>query len=248
MEAPSSRPCARCKTNPQDRKKSSYCHDCRNANAAEYRLKARPRPVTEERVCSLSGCDQVYIWSSTHAKAMYCSKSHYNKHRYWANRPLDEVVPDGQKRCSKCKESKGLADFPPSVRHRSGGNCRACAREYEAAWNAANRERNSAASRRSRAKRLLQRYGAYSDNIDQIVQDQGGVCYLCSDLPSSIRGFHIDHDHESETVGLPSYRGLACHGCNVGIGALGDDPQRIRRVADRLAAAKAALRGVQSLD
>lgn len=37
-------------------------------------------------------------------------------------------------------------------------------------------------------------------------------------------------------------RGLACHGCNTGIGAFGDDPERMRRVADRLEMANRRLR------
>ncbi len=98
-------------------------------------------------------------------------------------------------------------------------------RGYDKRWSAENKERTSAATRRSRSKRLLRKYGAYTDDIDQIIADQGGVCKSCGGLPG-VKGFQIDHHHETGR-----FRGLTCSGCNTGIGALQDDPEVILAAA-----------------
>jgi hypothetical protein len=212
--------CARCKTNPRDHSTSSYCRPCRNAHAAEYRLKARKRPTTEDRTCALDECEETFTWSSMHAKQLYCSRSHYSKGAWREEHPREpgEELAAGEKRCSKCKVVKSVLDFSPSLAVKSSAQCRACMAAYERAWSKANVQRRSASTRRAKARKLLQKYGAYTDDIDQIIADQGGVCKSCGG-PPGLKGFHIDHHHETNR-----FRGLTCSGCNVGIGALQDDP------------------------
>jgi ribosomal protein L15E len=86
-------------------------------------------------------------------------------------------------------------------------------------------------------------YGLSPERRAEMLAEQEGNCYLCSeplDLAES-RKIHVDHDH-SCCRGVRScgkcIRGLACEPCNKGIGAFGDDPERMRRAADRLEAAK----------
>lgn len=86
------------------------------------------------------------------------------------------------------------------------------------------------------------RYGLPAGEFERRLADQDGCCYLCVeplDLEKK-RGIHVDHDHSccrgSRSCGK-CVRGLACHACNTGIGAFGDDPERMIRVAERLAAA-----------
>lgn len=76
---------------------------------------------------------------------------------------------------------------------------------------------------------------------------QDGCCYLCLRLldVEASRGFHIDHDHSccpGERSCGKCIRGVACHGCNAGIGHFGDDPDQMERVAVRLRAANERLR------
>lgn len=40
---------------------------------------------------------------------------------------------------------------------------------------------------------------------------------------------HIDHDHDTGR-----FRGFLCHSCNVSLGAMKDDPIRLRRAANYL--------------
>ncbi|MFV2174140.1 endonuclease VII domain-containing protein [Actinomadura sp. LOL_016] len=70
---------------------------------------------------------------------------------------------------------------------------------------------------------LRRRYGITDEDADWLLKRQVGLCGVCSDRP----GEHIDHDHKTGAV-----RGIACIGCNSGMGQFGDDPVSLRRGAD----------------
>jgi hypothetical protein len=81
----------------------------------------------------------------------------------------------------------------------------------------------------------------------EMLESQGGNCYLCEE-PLDVeapRGVHVDHDHQccrgNRSCGK-CIRGLACHSCNTGIGLFGDDPDRIERAAANLEAANERVR------
>jgi hypothetical protein len=223
-EEPAAVLCSKCHLNPRARKNSSWCKQCHNDHAALYRLRARPRERFEERTCAWKDCDQTFTWRSTHVKQECCSKSHYQQKRYWDAKPLKEKLPENAKRCSKCRIVKLQAEFSPSqYAVGNGGQCSDCWRVYTTHWTKENKERRSAVSRKSRSVRLLRKYQAYTDDFDQIVADQGGVCRACGGLPG-VKGLHIDHDH---ATGL--FRGLLCHLCNLALGSFDDDVDRMAR-------------------
>jgi len=56
-------------------------------------------------------------------------------------------------------------------------------------------------------------------------QDDG--CAVCGGVNADGRVLAVDHDHESGHV-----RALLCHNCNVALGLLAEDPQRLRDLAD----------------
>lgn len=134
-------------------------------------------------------------------------------------------------------------------------------REYYRQWNAANREHRAEYMRayyaankdrilaNAAVSRLTSEYGLSPERLEEILVAQDGCCYLCGeplDLEAKGNGkFHIDHDH-SCCRGRKScgscVRGLACKKCNTGIGMFGDDPERMRRVADNLEMATRRLR------
>lgn len=120
---------------------------------------------------------------------------------------------DGMKRCARCRETKATTHFNRVKRPRGdywNAWCKPCANEY-----AKIRERNK-------------RYGITSAQYDAIWAQQGGRCAICDEAEGK-RQLSVDHDHETGAI-----RGLLCMLCNMGIGALRDDP-------DRLAAAMAYL-------
>ena len=91
------------------------------------------------------------------------------------------------------------------------------------------------------------RYGLGAGRVAQMAVEQQGLCYLCGEPLdfNKPHGVNIDHDHNCcrgrRSCGT-CVRGLACHGCNAGIGNFGDDPDRMRRVADNLEMANRRLR------
>lgn len=86
--------------------------------------------------------------------------------------------------------------------------------------------RVSGDGRRSALKR---NYGMTPEQWDGMFEAQGGVCASCGTAPKETakRRFHVDHDHDTGAV-----RAILCHGCNVALGQLGEDPERIRALAD----------------
>ncbi|WP_131738339.1 endonuclease VII domain-containing protein [Actinomadura roseirufa] len=76
-----------------------------------------------------------------------------------------------------------------------------------------------------RQNHLRHRYGISDEDARWLLEVQRGLCAICGDVPAE----HVDHDHATGAV-----RGMACGGCNTGMGQLGDDPVSLRRAADYL--------------
>ncbi|GAA4226935.1 hypothetical protein GCM10022254_13340 [Actinomadura meridiana] len=76
-----------------------------------------------------------------------------------------------------------------------------------------------------REQHRLGRYGIDDEGVEWLRKTQVGLCAVCFDLPAE----QIDHDHKTGAV-----RGIACLGCNAGMGQLLDDPIALRRAADYL--------------
>lgn len=143
---------------------------------------------------------------------------------------------------------------------RKAYNRRKAAEKYaadpEPAREAARRWREAHPGYRAMRKRVLGSmsandlkwmYGVTPERVAELAAAQGGACYLCGepldwDKPRKI---HIDHDHACcrgrRSCGT-CVRGLACGPCNTAIGLFGDDPDRMRRVADALEMASRRLR------
>lgn len=89
--------------------------------------------------------------------------------------------------------------------------------------------------RRSRSKRatLKHAYGLTAESYTMLLFNAKHSCQACGtrelDLPKRSKGQRaslcVDHDHKTGKV-----RGLLCNGCNVALGHLKDDPERVRRL------------------
>lgn len=82
--------------------------------------------------------------------------------------------------------------------------------------------RNQSPEKR-RDYRLRTKYGLSTDDYGRMLRLQNGKCAICDrdGIP-----LFVDHCHETGKV-----RGLLCHGCNVGIGWLGDRAENVTRAA-----------------
>lgn len=169
--------------------------------------------------------------------------------------------PTHLKRCSRCKQDKPLTDFVRRKR-RNGkigvtSQCKQCHAKTSLEWVAANRTtRNEALRKYNRSdkrkavsrkyggpraderllttrSRRLKMYGFSDQDYDRLLNEQGGVCAACGRAetrkhPSGrICSLSLDHDH---ATGAP--RGLLCHGCNVALGWLKEDPAIIQGLMD----------------
>lgn len=94
-------------------------------------------------------------------------------------------------------------------------------------------KRTPAAQQRSQRQAKLRRYGLTGRDHAALVQAQDGRCAICSSRPRA--GLVIDHDHDTGKV-----RGLLCNNCNLGLGLMGDDSERLARAATYLASPPAA--------
>jgi len=79
------------------------------------------------------------------------------------------------------------------------------------------------------------RHKNYGLSPEQLARFDSGRCDICGGECSG-RTAHIDHDHDTGMV-----RGLLCHGCNVAIGMIKEDPERAEKIAEYLRVAKGRL-------
>lgn len=71
-----------------------------------------------------------------------------------------------------------------------------------------------------RRRHRIQAYGITVEQYNQMLEDQGGGCYLCGGTDS--KSLSIDHCHHTGRV-----RGLLCSAHNRALGLLGDDPEML---------------------
>lgn len=117
-------------------------------------------------------------------------------------------------------------------------------RERQRIWRISNPEKAKAEKDlrnqlHGRRYQLKSKYGVTLEQWEEMYERQDQCCYLCLE-PLPRAQVHIDHDHGccsgKKSCGK-CVRGLAHQKCNQGVGQFGDDPARLRLIADNLEAA-----------
>lgn len=92
-------------------------------------------------------------------------------------------------------------------------------------WRKANRSKVLASYRKHDLKR---HYGITPEQWDALFNMQGSCCGVCrSPDPGRVNGqWSTDHNHSTGEV-----RGILCNGCNLALGHVKDDPNRLRLLA-----------------
>jgi len=81
-----------------------------------------------------------------------------------------------------------------------------------------------------RENELRRVYGITPEQLAEMIEAQQGRCAICGRGHSGPgTRLHIDHDHVSGRV-----RALLCSPCNTALGLLGDDLDRVQRLAEYL--------------
>lgn len=87
-------------------------------------------------------------------------------------------------------------------------------------------------------KAYLAKYNISEVQFVKMLGNQANECAICLTPLVGDRFTHLDHDHrccpESARSCGGCIRGILCHGCNVGIGSMGDSARRLRAAADYL--------------
>lgn len=130
------------------------------------------------------------------------------------------------------------ARYGRAARREISSRCRDCTKKKARGWYGENRERaieqqTEYASTRKREKAAydhgyrLREYGITVDEYDAMLDAQAHACASCRTPfdrggPKTRRP-HVDHCHASGKV-----RALLCHACNVSLGQMQDNPERVR--------------------
>jgi len=92
--------------------------------------------------------------------------------------------------------------------------------EAQRVWRKANPQKVAEYNRNSqearRRSQLRRKFGITPERYDELFEEQGGLCAICS-KPEAGRRLAIDHEHATGTV-----RGLLCFRCNVRLAHLED--------------------------
>ena len=160
------------------------------------------------------------------------------------------------KDCTKCGqhlpvEAFGIVKAFRGRKERYQSWCKVCSQAQHSVWVSMNREKMRAHSKRdyrkhkearraSRrawskanlgrnvAKNLRLKYGISTEEWEQLYREQNGLCAICGGVPGgSAKKLHVDHDHATGRV-----RGLLCHACNIAIGLMRDDSERLRKATE----------------
>lgn len=117
--------------------------------------------------------------------------------------------------------------------------CRPCdliyQREYQKKHPDKRRNRKMSPEQRTRASINSRRhyfrkvYDMSLEDFEALWDQQEGRCACCSNELQRDRTTHVDHCHVTGAI-----RGLLCHGCNTGMGLLGDDIERLQLAVEYL--------------
>lgn len=107
--------------------------------------------------------------------------------------------------CSTCNVRKSFDDYSKRAGRRDYQSyCKSCDSDYQ----------------------RLKKYGLSKQGFDELLEQQDGCCASCGDVITFGTGkFAVDHCHGSGQV-----RGILCSQCNLALGYLKDDPDRISRL------------------
>ena len=114
--------------------------------------------------------------------------------------------------CKYCHEDKSTEDFKP----RNKSRCRSCHVVWDREWRA------QGGAEWHRNYDLQRKYGMTLEEYSQRLTDQDARCAACGVGGALV----VDHDHATGEV-----RSLLCSGCNLALGHVADDPQRLHLLA-----------------
>jgi len=105
-----------------------------------------------------------------------------------------------EKKCSRCKIVKPIEAFKVKTDVRQNNYCLLCDRE----------------------QKLLKNFNINLVQYNSLLNKQNNKCAICLESDVESINMAVDHDHVTGAI-----RGLLCRPCNIGIGLLKDDIERL---------------------
>lgn len=155
-----------------------------------------------------------------------------------------------QRICTDCKERKPIIEFPEHInKHKlSDGSIAEYKVRRKKCHNCLTKQTLAARNKRfktpeelrlyrlkvTRKSNLKRLYGLTEEDFESMLEAQNHKCKICNNniyrnAKSRKQKTCIDHCHTSGKV-----RGILCHRCNVSIGLMDDDPDRIEAMLNYL--------------
>jgi hypothetical protein len=144
----------------------------------------------------------------------------------------------GKKAPPKSQCSKGHPLVEDNIKMEgSRVRCRTCCASYSRNWDLNNKEKRRERSRKwskenpdktraNRRKKVLKQYDLTVEMVELILKEQGNKCgnpgCPVTEPGGRHNTWHVDHNHVTGKA-----RGLLCNTCNVGLGMLGENENRI---------------------
>jgi len=95
---------------------------------------------------------------------------------------------------------------------------------YNSKYYAENKEHLRSQAQAAHRANPGKKYGLSKDEYWAMVDRQAGLCAICNVVMERVC---VDHNHATKQV-----RGLLCHHCNVTLGLMKEDPERLERAAE----------------
>lgn len=144
--------------------------------------------------------------------------------------------------CRDCGECKHITSYHKTGRsdlNRRCLYCKPCAKVRNAAHYQANLEERRAGIKRWREEHphywASSTYGISEDEVQARIDAQNGVCAICKrpeswkDGNGNVKRLAFDHCHQTGEL-----RGLLCQACNMAIGNMQDDVERLENAIEYL--------------
>lgn len=120
--------------------------------------------------------------------------------------------------CPDCHESDISKFYVDKKGQTTNARCKVCQREHNKKhWHSYTKEQKQ-------ATRVKSMYGITPEKYFKLVENQNGKCAICGKEPSTVRGLHLDHCHDTKKV-----RELLCHHCNIALGSFNEDIEIMKK-------------------
>ena len=132
--------------------------------------------------------------------------------------------------CTSCGKEKPLEEFylQKGKRTREGYRnpvCKECHNKKSVEWARKNPDK---VAQHRRKRNLKDKYNLSVEEYDKQAALQDYKCYICSCVPTR-RRLNVDHCHKTGAI-----RKLLCDKCNMAIGLLEDDVDRLQKAKEYL--------------